>query len=72
MWVWVSLPHATFGIEVEPLRDGQHRVVAAAPIARWAIGRDARLVVDYYRRKGAELKLIRDSEDAEDVTWFAR
>lgn len=47
-WVWVSLPYATFGLRVE---NGQ--VVAAAPIARWTIGKSERYVADYYRRKGA-------------------
>lgn len=48
-WVWVSLPHATFAVVS---RGG--RVVDAAPIARWAVGKDERFVADYYRRKGAE------------------
>ncbi len=47
-WVWVSLSYATFGIAVR-----QGRVVDAAPIARWAIGKDERFVADYYRKKGA-------------------
>jgi hypothetical protein len=48
-WIWVSLTYATFAIVV---RDG--RVVDAAPIARWAVGRPERRVADYYRRKGAQ------------------
>lgn len=46
--IWVSLPYATFGI----LASGG-RVIDAAPIARWAIGKDESYVADYYRRKGA-------------------
>lgn len=49
VWVWVSLSYATFGIAVA---DGV--VVDAAPIARWAIGKDERRVAEFYRRKGAE------------------
>jgi hypothetical protein len=48
MWIWVSLSYATFGIRVE-----RGRVVDAAPIARWAIGKSERFVADYYRRRGA-------------------
>lgn len=47
-WIWVSLPHATFGIAV-----ASGRVVDAAPIAAWAIGKPERQVADYYRRRGA-------------------
>lgn len=47
-WIWVSLPHATFGLAVEG-----GRVVDAAPIARWAVGRPELEVADYYRRRGA-------------------
>ncbi|GAA0853560.1 hypothetical protein GCM10009525_83520 [Streptosporangium amethystogenes subsp. fukuiense] len=50
-WVWVSLPYATLALAV---RDG--RVVDAAPIARWSIGKDERQVADFYRRKGAEFR----------------
>lgn len=48
-WVWVSLPWATFGLEVQ---DGH--VVDAAPIARWAIGKPEADVAAYYRRRGAQ------------------
>ena len=55
-WIWVSLPWATFGIAVEG-----GRVVDAAPIARWAIGRDEREIAAYYRRRGAEFVSVRVS-----------
>lgn len=48
-WVWVSLPWATFGLAT---RGG--KVVDAAPIARWTIGKSERYVADYYRRRGAQ------------------
>lgn len=53
-WVWVSLPWATFGIAV---RDG--RVVDAAPIARWSIGRDEGQVAGYFRHRGARFAPLR-------------
>ena len=56
-WIYVSLPHATFALAV---RDGH--VVDAAPIARWAIGKDERYVADYYRRRGARFERIGDVE----------
>ena len=47
-WVWVSLPWATFGLRVEG-----GRVVEAAPIARWTVGKPERVVADHYRARGA-------------------
>lgn len=52
-WIWVSLHYATFGLKVE---DG--RVVDAAPIARWAVGRPEGYVAGYYRRKGARFERL--------------
>lgn len=46
--MWVSLPYATYGIAV---RDG--KVVWAAPVAHWMIGKDEQYVADWLRRKGA-------------------
>jgi hypothetical protein len=61
----VQLRTATFGLLVAPVgeRSGAPPsalwplapvwlVVEAAPIARWARGREAREVWDYYRRRG--------------------
>lgn len=47
-WIYVSLPYATFLLGVS-----QGRVVEAAPIARWALGRSERAVAGFYRGKGA-------------------
>lgn len=47
-WVWVSLRWATFGVRVEG-----GRVVDAAPIASWCVGRGEAWVADYWRRRGA-------------------
>lgn len=52
-WIWVSLPHATFALVA---KDG--RIIDAAPIARWTVGRDEQLVADHYRRKGAHTHVI--------------
>lgn len=49
-WIWVSMPHATFGLGV---REGY--VVDAAPIARWAVGKSERWVAAYYRKKHAQI-----------------
>lgn len=58
MWFWVSLPWATFGIRVE--WDGNRsRVVEAAPIAQWTLGKTEEHVLGYYRRKGAEVVRLR-------------
>lgn len=48
-WFWISLSYATFGVAIEG-----GRVVRAAPIAAWALGKPAK-VLSYYRRKGAEI-----------------
>jgi hypothetical protein len=52
-WIWVSMPYATFGIVT---RGG--RVVDAAPIARWAIGKPEGQVAGYFRRKGAVFETL--------------
>jgi hypothetical protein len=48
-YFWISLPYATFGVGVT---DG--RVSSAAPIAKWALGKDAS-TLSFYRRKGADI-----------------
>lgn len=53
MWVRVSLPWATFGLHIVA-----GRVVGAAPIARWTIGKPEREVADHYRRKGATFDVL--------------
>lgn len=53
-WWWVSQPHATFGVAAA---DG--RIVDAAPIARWAVGKYEHTVIMYYVRKGARIEMLR-------------
>lgn len=52
-WVWGSLSYATFGLLVA---DG--KVVDAAPIARWTVGKPERQVADYFRRKGVRFERL--------------
>lgn len=59
-WIWVSLPYATYGIAVA---DG--KVVDAAPIARWMIGKPEVEVAAWLRRKGAKVVPL-DSPPARD------
>ena len=61
-WIWVSLPHATFAL-------GTHagRVVSAAPIARWTVGKDEREVANYFRRRGASFKPVTEPDVKEVV-----
>jgi hypothetical protein len=56
-WIWVSLPYATFAVVT---CDG--RVVDAAPIARWAVGRPERQVADHFRREGARFVRLPEEE----------
>lgn len=51
--IWVSLPYATFGITA---RGG--RVVSAAPIARWMIGKETSLVREWIDKKGGIYKVL--------------
>lgn len=49
-WFWVSLPYATFGVCVEG-----NKVVDAAPIAQWMVGKDTWTVSRWLLAKGAEI-----------------
>lgn len=50
---WINLPYACFGIEVD-----KSVVKRAAPIAKWAIGKDIQIVLAFYKKKGAEIVKI--------------
>ena len=58
-FIRVVLPYAVFGIEA---RDG--KVVEAAPIAHWMIGKDTALVRAWIAKKGGthEVLLIKEEE----------
>ena len=47
--LWISLPYATFGIVVE-----NNRVINAAPIANWSIGKSLKVVENYIKKTKAE------------------
>lgn len=51
--IWVSLPYATYGIEVE-----NGKVIDAAPIARWMIGKDTRFIREWIAAKGGVWKVL--------------
>ncbi len=56
-WVWVSLPYATYGIAIRGTR-----VVEAAPIARWMVGKNTRDVASWLERKGAIVRWLEEQE----------
>lgn len=56
----VVMPHAVFGLVVRTDGTGSPVVVDAAPMARWSVGRDAREVWRYWRRRGAVLEWYPD------------
>lgn len=53
-WYWISLPWACFGLGCQ-----SGRVIHMAPIAKWTLGKPEQFVLDYFRRKGAEIVRIR-------------
>lgn len=57
-YIWISMPWATFVLGIE--RGVIHE---APPIARWTIGKNQKVVADYYRKRGAEFVIIGDSDD---------
>jgi hypothetical protein len=50
---WINLPYACFGIEVD-----NGVVKRAAPIAKWSIGKNIQIVLDFYKKKGAQIVKI--------------
>lgn len=55
-WAWVSLPYATFGVEVA---DDEY-VDDAAPIARWMVGKHWRYAQRWVERKGGEWRWLNE------------
>ena len=55
--IWVSLPYATFGIEV----DGG-RVIDAAPIGYWMIGKDTAYIRQWINKKGGIWKMLPEGD----------
>ena len=52
-WIWVSLSYATYGIKV---KDG--RVIDAAPIARWMIGKETSFIREWITKKGGTYEVL--------------
>lgn len=50
-WFRVSLPYATYGVAVKG-----GRVVDAAPIARWMVGKEMGYCFDWLHGKGADIE----------------
>jgi len=50
----VTTSYAVFGV----VTDTEGRVIAAAPIAKWAIGKNIRTVIKYFKSKRAKVCLI--------------
>jgi hypothetical protein len=61
-WIWVSLPQATFAIITH-----HGKVVEAAPIAQWLVGKDEREVAKYLRSKGAVFRPLDPYEASEST-----
>lgn len=53
MTYWISLAGFTFSLEA---RGGV--IFRASATARWAVGRDAVVALDFYRRQGASIDWI--------------
>lgn len=53
-WVRVELPYAVFGIEVM-----EGRVIDAAPIGSWMIGKETSFIREWIRKKGGTWQLLR-------------
>lgn len=50
-WYWISLPYATYGIAAQ-----NGRIVDAAPIAQWMIGKDENFCLGWAFKKGADIR----------------
>lgn len=46
--IYVSMPFATFGLIIE-----NRKIKIAPPIAKWTIGKSAKWVEEYWRKRGA-------------------
>lgn len=59
--IWVCLPYATFGIEVE-----NGRVTDAAPIGRWMIGKDTQTIRNWIENRGGYWEVLTHEGDKFD------
>jgi hypothetical protein len=51
---WISLKFATFVISAT-----NDVITIAAPIANWTIGKNVHVVLDYFRKKGATIEVMK-------------
>jgi hypothetical protein len=51
---YISLPYATFGVV-----SCNGKIVSAAPIARWVVGKTEAYVLEYYRKRKADVVEIK-------------
>lgn len=52
--IWVNQGHACFGLIVNK----DHVVISAPPIARFTLGMQAAKAKQYYRARGAEVRVL--------------
>jgi hypothetical protein len=52
--IYISLKYATFMIIIK-----NEIVVDCPPIAKWTLGKDINIVINYYKRKGAYIEKIK-------------
>ena len=55
MWVRIELPYAVFGIKVDMLT---LKIVDAAPVGRWMIGKDIETVDRWIRGKNGMAQVL--------------
>ena len=49
----IELPYACFGVVVD-----KGKIVEAAPIARWTIGKDAKAVFEYFKKTKGKVERL--------------
>lgn len=53
MLYFIDLPYACFGLVTE-----NNLIVRAAPIAKWAKGKNINEVLNFYKKKGAKINVL--------------
>lgn len=52
--VWVNVPWACFGFEI----DEAGTIIATAPIAGWMLGKPGDQMIAYWEKRGAEIETL--------------
>jgi hypothetical protein len=56
-WYWIDTGYACFGIQ-----SVNNRIIRAAPIAKWSVGKATDYVLNYYKtKKNAIIEIVQDS-----------